>query len=153
VSASPAVRGEPAVEARLSMLLGRLQGGNDARMVVPASDEDLRRVDDALGEPVPPPLRALLQRVGGGLFERGHEIFGASRAMIHDIELVPDLLTVRARLAAEGRLGPHLIPFHRAGSAIHLMGTGGAMDGQVVSLPPGEVYPDLASFLEKVMFK
>jgi hypothetical protein len=137
----------------LETLFRRFENGADARMTVAASDDDLRRLDEALGQPLPAPLRALLHEVGGGLYEGGHEIFGPSRVMIHDIELVPDLLSVRARLAAEGLLHPQFVPFHRAGATIHLMRMDGAGAGCVVSLPAGKVWGDLAAFLEQVVLR
>jgi hypothetical protein len=137
----------------LEALFRRFEEGADARMTVAASDEDLRRLDEALGRPLPAPLRALLREVGGGLYEGGHEIFGPTRAMIHDIELVPDLLTVRARLQAEGLLHPQFVPFHRAGATIHLMRMEGAGTGCVVSLPAGKVWGDLTAFLEQVVLR
>jgi hypothetical protein len=135
----------------LAALLHRFENGADARMTVPASDEELRRIEEALGRPLPAPLRSLLSQVGGGLYEGGHEIFGPQRLMLHDIELVPDLLSVRARLTAEGVLHPHFLPFHRGGATFHLIRTQGAGAGCVVSLPSGRVYADLASFIELVL--
>jgi len=126
---------------------------NDARMTAPASEEELRRIDEALGRPLPAPLRALLHEVGGGLYEGGHEIFGPSRLMLHDIELVPDLLSMRARLTAEGVLHPHFLPFHRGGATFHLIRTEGPGAGCVVSLPSGRVFADLASFIEQVLLR
>jgi hypothetical protein len=135
----------------LAALLQRFENGTDARMVVRASDEELRRIEEVLGRPLPAPLRALLSEVGSGLYEGGHEIFGPQRLMLHDIELVPDLLSVRARLAAEGVLHPHFLPFHRGGATFHLVRTQGAGAGCVVSLPSGRVYADIVSFIEQVL--
>jgi hypothetical protein len=42
----------------LAALLHRLEKGADARMTVPASEEELHRIDEALGRPLPTPLRA-----------------------------------------------------------------------------------------------
>lgn len=137
----------------LSTLMERFEDGAEARMTVRATEDELRRLEEALGRPLPTPLRTLLREVGGGLYEGGHEIFGPSRVMIHDIELVPDLLTVRARLAAEGRLDPGLVAFHRGGATFHLLRTDGAGAGRVISLPAGRVYADLASFLEQVLLR
>jgi hypothetical protein len=138
----------------LETLLQRFESRrNDARMVSPASDEELRRIDEALGRPLPASLRALLHEVGAGLYEGGHEIFGPSRLMLHDIELVPDLLSVRARLMAEGVLHPHFLPFHRGGATFHLIRTEGPGAGCVVSLPSGRVYADLVSFIEQVLLR
>jgi hypothetical protein len=135
----------------LAALLQRFENGADARMAVPAADEELRRIEEALGNPLPPPLRSLLSQVGSGLYEGGHEIFGPQRLMLHDIELVPDLLSVRARLAEEGLLHRHFLPFHRGGTTFHLIRTEGPGAGCVVSLPSGRVYADLSSFIEQVL--
>jgi hypothetical protein len=135
----------------LAALLQRFEDGADARMTVPAPDEELRRIEEALARPLPAPLRALLSQVGSGLYEGGHEIFGPQRLMLHDIELVPDILSVRARLTAEGVLHPHFLPFHRGGATFHLIRMEGAGAGCVVSLPAGRVYADLASFIEQVL--
>src|SRR6476619_7184534 len=137
----------------LAALLHRLEEGADARMTVPASEEELHRIDEALGRPLPAPLRSLLHEVGSGLYEGGHEIFGPLRLMLHDIELVPDLLSVRARLTADGLLHQHFLPFHRGGATFHLIRTEGAGSGCVVSLPAGRVYADLASFIEQVLLR
>ena len=137
----------------ITALCRRLGNGADARMTVPASDEELDRLQETLGHPLPPSFRALLREVGGGLYEGGHEIFGPSRVMIHDIELVPDLLTVRARLFAEGALHPQFLPFHRGGATFHLIRMEGAGAGCVVSLPSGRVYGDLVSFVEPVLLR
>jgi hypothetical protein len=138
----------------LEALLHRFERGRkDGRMASPASDEELQRIDEALGHPLPAPLRALLHEVGGGLYEGGHEIFGPSRLMVHDIEIVPDILSMRARLTAEGVLHPHFLPFHRGGATFHLIRTEGPGAGCVVSLPSGRVYADLPSFIEQVLLR
>jgi SMI1/KNR4 family protein SUKH-1 len=123
----------------------------DARMTARASEEDLRRLEETLGRAVPEPLRTLLREVGGGLYEGGHEFFGPTRVMIHDIELVPDMLTMRARLGAGGHLEENLLPFHREGSTVHLLRTDGEGRGQVIAHPAGRVYPDLVAFVEQVV--
>jgi len=137
----------------MATVVQRFGNRADARMTTPSSEEDLRRVEDALGHPLPAALRALLHEVGGGLYEGGHEIFGPVRLMLHDIELVPDLLSVRARLTAEGVLHPQFVPFHREGATFHLIRTDGPGAGCVVSLPAGRVYADLASFVEQVLLR
>ncbi|HET6899320.1 MAG TPA: SMI1/KNR4 family protein, partial [Vicinamibacteria bacterium] len=64
----------------LETLLHRFESGRrEAHMTSPASDEELQRIDEALGRPLPEPLRALLHEVGGGLYEGGHEVFGPTR--------------------------------------------------------------------------
>jgi SMI1/KNR4 family protein SUKH-1 len=125
----------------------------DPRMTARASEEDLRRVETAVGGRVPEPLRTFLREVGSGLYEGGHEFFGPTRVMIHDIELVPDMMTMRARLGANAHLDPHLLPFHREGSTVHLVRTDDAGLGQVVSIPAGETWADVTSFVEQVVLR
>ena len=136
----------------LAGLFPRFDDRSEARMTVLASDQDLCRLEGALGRPLPVPLRALLKEVGAGLYEGGHEIFGPSRLMVHDIELVPDLLSVRARLDAEGVLDPRFVPFHRAGATFHLIRADGS-GADVISLPAGRVWADLASFVEQELLR
>jgi cell wall assembly regulator SMI1 len=151
MTAGTAAPGATAASSRLSGLLAAFDEAAEARMTAPASEEDLRRVEAALGARLPDALRAFLARLGGGLYEHGHEVFGPSRVMVHDIELVPDILSMRSRVLAEGGLGGDLVPFHRSGAVLHLMRTAGVGRGEIVSLPAGETFPDLAAFLEKVM--
>jgi hypothetical protein len=119
----------------------------------PAAADHLRGLEQGLGATLPASFRAFLTRFGGGLFFHGHEIFGARRVMIHDIELVPDILSIKRRLAAEGRpLPAHLVPFHRARGAVHLLDVGPEGGGeQVVALDGPASFPSLASFLETVV--
>jgi hypothetical protein len=116
----------------------------------PASEQDLKHLEAALGRPLPPSLRAFLARVGAGLFYQGHEIFGPQRVMIHDIELVPSLPSILARLRQQD-LPEGLIPFHRGNGVFHLLDTRGGDAGRVVSLPSGSSYSDLSSFLQQVV--
>lgn len=138
--------------APLDAVLDAFDAGPDAHMTSPASADDLRRVEERLGHALPASLCTLLLRVGGGLLAQGHEVFGPSRVMVHDIELVPDLLSVHARMTAEGRLDGSLVPFHRLGDVVHAMRVTGPAAGQVVSIPPGQVYEDLSDFLERVVW-
>ena len=119
----------------------------------PSTEEELVRLEQAVGGLLPQSFRFFLARLGGGLFFYGHEIFGPRRVMIHDIELVPDLLSARRTLVAQGTPIPDgTIPFHRARGAVHLMQLGSDDGkGQIVSVPPSTPYPDLASFLETVV--
>jgi hypothetical protein len=118
-----------------------------------ASERDLDVLEEALGERLPEDFRALLVRFGGGIFYERHELFGARRLMIHDIELVPDLLSFRRLLAAEG--GPAaeagLVPFHRADGKVHLLDLRRATRAPVLSAEGERSYPDLACFLEQVV--
>ena len=118
----------------------------------PATDVELWQLERTLGAPLPLDFRAFLSRLGGGLYFRGHEIFGPRRVVLHDIELVPDCLSVRRSLAAQGlALPPHALPFHRARGRVHCLRCGGTDAGRIVALPEAPVAPDLASFLETVV--
>jgi hypothetical protein len=100
---------------------------------------------------MPEPLRAFLLRVGGGLFYNGHEIFGPMRCMVHDIELVPDVLSVAHRLREEGSLTQGFIPLHRARGVIHLLDARSVVGGAVIPAGGGAAHPDLTAFLEVVV--
>ena len=139
------------VSVRLQRAIATLARGREARMTAPVPEDELDRLERALDHPLPAELRELLGALGAGLYEHGHEIFGPVRVMIHDIELVPDILSVRARLAASGGLAPGLVPFHRLGGRVHLVRAVGPRAGEVVSLPAGAVFPDLAAFVDQVL--
>ena len=131
--------------------LVRLAAGHEARFAVPASEDDLRRLEAALGSSLPQELRRLLREIGAGLYEHGHEVFGPARVMIHDIELVPDLLSVRARLGAADGMPRDAVPFHRGSRGIHFIRTAGPHAGEVWSASGGTTYPDLGAFVEAVL--
>jgi hypothetical protein len=118
----------------------------------PASEADLQRLQSSLGHQLPASLRLFLLHLGGGLFFHGHEIFGPRRVMIHDIELVPDMLSVRDWLSRTRGLPEGLVPFHRARGVIHVLNL--KRDDQaesVIRLGGPEEYPSLAAFLETVV--
>jgi hypothetical protein len=105
-----------------------------------------------LGRKVPRKLREFLERFGGGIFYERHEIFGCRRLMIHDIEMVPDLLTMSRRLEESDGLPSDLLPFHRADGVVHLMDLRvDADECPVLSWKGSVTYPDLAAFLEAVV--
>lgn len=119
-----------------------------------ASDAaELDELERRLGHPLPAAYREFLARVGGGIFYQRHEIFGPRRVMLHDIEFVPDLMSLRRMLAAEGRqLREGTIPVHRAGAMVHLLDLDpGAGHGRVVAEGQAESYQDFARFLEAVV--
>jgi hypothetical protein len=112
----------------------------------PTAEDDLLRLERAVGHPLPAPFRTFLARVGGGLYYERHEIFGPKRAMIHDIELVPPLAQVCRGLPAG------VIPIHRVETVIHFMDLRQADPSvPVFSLVSGERYRDFAGFLEAVV--
>jgi hypothetical protein len=139
------------VASRTDRILARLAAGRESRIAVPASDDELRRLEGALGLPLPAELRSLLLQIGPGLYDHGHEVFGPARVMIHDIELVPDLLSVRARLGAQEGMPRDAVPFHRGSRGIHFIRTQGPHAGEVLSASGGMAYPDLGSFVEAVL--
>jgi len=118
----------------------------------PASERELDVLEEVLAHRLPEEFRALLARFGGGIFYERHELFGARRLMIHDIELVPDVLTFRRLLEAEGH-GPEpgLLAFHRADDQIHLFDLRPGGHARVVSRDGTRTFPDLAAFLEAVV--
>ncbi len=119
----------------------------------PSTEEELARLEQSVGSPLPASFRVFLTRIGGGMFFHGHEIFGPRRVMIHDIELVPDMLTFRRALEAQGtKLPDHTIPIHRARGLVHVMRLHPPeAAGQIESVPPSAASPNLESFLEIVV--
>jgi hypothetical protein len=120
----------------------------------PSDAAELGAIEAKLGRRLPAPFRTFLLRVGGGILYQRHEIFGGHRTMIHDIELVPDLLSMKFRLSAESPAGlaEGLLPIHRADGLYHFLDlTEGPGYGRVVSLTSGSAYEDFASFLEKAV--
>jgi hypothetical protein len=116
------------------------------------SELELDALEEALGRKLPDQFRAFLSRLGGGIFYERHELFGARRLMVHDIELVPDLLSFRRHFAAASEtLAETLVPFHRAGDVVHLLDLRSDGETRVVSADGGPSYPDLASFLLQVV--
>jgi hypothetical protein len=117
------------------------------------SELELDALEEALGRKLPEQFRTFLSRLGGGIFYERHELFGARRLMVHDIELVPDLLSFHRRFAAarQADVGDALIPFHRADEVVHLLDLRSHGEVPVVSEDGRRSYPDLASFLREVV--
>jgi SMI1-KNR4 cell-wall len=119
----------------------------------PADRQELQRTEERLGVHLPADFRSFLERIGGGLFYQRHEIFGSHRVIIHDIELVPDLVAFRRGIERrEAGLPNGFLPFHRAGNVVHLLDL--SSPGQsppVRSLDGSKEYPDLGSFLETLV--
>jgi hypothetical protein len=112
----------------------------------PASEADLARLEAALGHVLPAPFRVFLARSGSGLYYERHEIFGPLHTMIHDIEIVPPLVSVCRGLPAG------VIPVHRADSVIHFMDLrGGVEPVSVFSLLSSDRYSDFTTFLRDVV--
>jgi hypothetical protein len=141
-------RGRPAVRALEEILVLFERDGGSHMTAGAASEEDVARVEKAIG-PLPRDFRAFLLRLGGGLYYHGHEIFGPSRVMIHDIEMVPDLVSMRERLAAELESSPGFLPFHRARGTVNFLDC--RTPGPVFSRRGERLFSDLASFLETIV--
>lgn len=121
----------------------------------PDEPEDIERLERALGRKLPSELRRFLERFGGGVFYGRHEIFGARRLMLHDIEFLPDILTVRRDLGQKSgsELPPGILPFHRADGVYHVLDLRAAGSSTIRPFAAGALtsYPDLASFLRAVV--
>jgi hypothetical protein len=133
----------------IDQTLAVLERDHASHLTQRCSEQDLERLEASLGLRLPASYRALLARVGCGILYDRHEIFGGLRLMLHDIELVPDLLSLQARLQAEGSRWPEtLVPFHRGRGAIHRLdlSRGGALVPVVAE--NGRFYADLPDFLE-----
>jgi hypothetical protein len=135
----------------LEALVARCQADCTSHMTGgPCREGELRCVEEALGCPLPGAFRLFLSRLGGGVFYLQHEVFGAHRVMIHDIELVPDLLSFRTWVGT--RVPPRLLPIHRSGERIHAIDLDGGLSAAVVPLSGGGPgYSDFASFLGSVI--
>jgi hypothetical protein len=135
--------------------LARIEADRTAHMIAGPSDAaELAAIEAKLGRPLPEAFRAFLLRLGGGIFYQRHEVFGGHRTMIHDIELVPDLLSMKRRLEAEKTAGLRegLLPVHRAEGVVHLVELAeGPGYGRILCLTSPAVYADFASFLDKVV--
>jgi hypothetical protein len=134
-------------DAELEKLLERIEEDASRHHTAgPASEADLAKLEAALGHVLPAPFRVFLARSGSGLYYERHEIFGPLHTMIHDIELVPPLVSVCRGLPAG------VIPVHRADSMIHFMDLrGGAEPVPVFSLLSSDRYSDFTSFLRDVV--
>ena len=146
--------GEPeaaAGRAAFDRVASVLERDRTRHLLAAATLDDLDRLEHAVGLPLPPQYRQLLTRLGGGILYDRHELFGPRRLMIHDIELVPDVLSVRARRAHAGLDGsPFFLPLHRSGADLHWLDL---RDGSVRDLSGSRRYCDLAAFLEDVVVR
>ena len=135
--------------SRLQAVLARCEADAPRHMTGgPCAESALRHLEDALGAALPSPYRLFLSRLGGGVYYLRHEIFGAHRVILHDIELVTDVSSFRTWLGAE--VPAAWLPVHRAGHRIHALDLQGS--GRVAVLGGSEPgYPDFTTFLEQVV--
>src|SRR5262245_10375647 len=138
-----AAAGVTANLARMDALISQCQAHcRDHMTSGPCAEAELQSIEDRLGAPLPPLFRLFLQRTGGGVYYLRHEIFGARRVMIHDIELVPDLLTFREWL---GAVPGEWLPIHRSEGRVHAIELGQGESARVRPLDGvGPTYPDFA---------
>jgi hypothetical protein len=136
----------------LDDVLSRIDHDRDKHMLSPAAGPDLLALERELGRTLPEAVRRLLEKVGGGILYERHELFGPRRLMIHDIELVPDVLSMRRALRTRPQgLGDHLLPIHRCELTLHHVDLSAA--GTAVVSDDGAVrYPDLGSFLARTLW-
>lgn len=119
----------------------------------PAAAPELERLEEALGVSLPEEFREFLARLGGSILYERHEVFGPRRLMVHDIELVPDLLTFRNHRARSGGAEPAqaLVPFHRADGVVNLLDVREGAAAAVISEDGAHSYANLACFLEQAI--
>jgi hypothetical protein len=106
--------------------------------------DQITALEVLLGRPLPPALVSVLQGVGNGIFFGHEELLGPRRMMIHDIELLPDMMTVKA--SAPG-LPDTWLPFHRRDGVMHAVELAPEGFGQVHAWPGGAACGDIAHFL------
>jgi SMI1-KNR4 cell-wall len=146
--------GERESPVTIANVLAVLERDRDRHMTAqPASEREMDLLEETLGQRFPEEFRTLLARLGGGIFYERHEVFGPRRLMVHDIELVPDLVSFRRRLitAGGGESCQDYVPFHRADGVVHLLDLRESGGPAVVSLDGTRSYPDLVRFLEEVV--
>ena len=135
----------------MDQALATLEHDRARHLTQRCSEQDLDLLEQAIGRRLPADFRTLLARVGGGILYDDHEVFGGRRLMVHDIELVPDVLTVTRQRAETGQPWPlHLVPFHRRKGRLHLLDVSGGECPRVVD-EDGHSWPSLPAFLEDVV--
>jgi hypothetical protein len=106
--------------------------------------EQIMALEACLGRPLPAALTAVLESIGNGIFFGKEELLGPRRLMVHDIELLADMMSVKAQ--APG-LPEAWLPFHRCDGVIHAVDLAPATFGQVHAWPGGAPCGDIAVFL------
>ena len=110
----------------------------------PVPHEQIAELEARIGQRLPLELAAMLETVGNGIFFGREELFGPRRLMVHDIELLPDMMSVKA--ATPGIPGEWL-PFHRCDGALHVVDLRPEALGAVYSWPAAVHQGDVGSFL------
>jgi SMI1/KNR4 family protein SUKH-1 len=110
----------------------------------PVPREQITALETSLKRPLPPALTALLESVGNGIFFGKQELLGPRRLMVHDIELLADMMSVKAQASG---LPEAWLPFHRCDGVMHAVDLSPETFGQVHSWPGGSPCGDIAAFL------
>jgi SMI1/KNR4 family protein SUKH-1 len=110
----------------------------------PVPREQITALEAHLKRPLPPALTALLESVGNGIFFGKQELLGPRRLMVHDIELLADMMSVKAQASG---LPEAWLPFHRCDGVMHAVDLSPETFGQVHSWPGGAPRGDIADFL------
>jgi hypothetical protein len=110
----------------------------------PVREVEIASLEQRLGRPLPAALRAVLMAAGNGIFFGKEELFGPRRLMVHDIELLPDMLAVKAQSPG---LPHEWLPFHRRDGVMHAVDLSPEGYGQVRSWPDGAPRGEVGAFL------
>jgi hypothetical protein len=105
---------------------------------------EIAELEARIGRPLPPALSAVLETIGNGIFFGKEELLGPRRLMVHDIELLPDMLSVKSRTPG---LPEAWLPFHRRDGALHAVDLAPESFGEVHSWPDRASRGDIAGFL------
>jgi hypothetical protein len=106
---------------------------------------EIGSLEERLGRRLPPALVEVLESLGNGIYFGREELFGPRRLMVHDIELLPDMMSVKAQ--AHGLPEPWL-PFHRRDGVVHAVDLSPEGYGEVHAWPGGTACGPVAAFLE-----
>ena len=110
----------------------------------PVAHAEIAELEARIGHHLPLELAAMLETVGNGIFFGREELFGPRRLMVHDIELLPDMMSVKA--ATRG-LPEEWLPFHRCDGELHVVDLRPEALGAVYSWPAASPQGDVGSFL------
>ena len=110
----------------------------------PVPRAEIAALEERIGRRLPAALASALETVGNGIFFGKEELFGPRRMMVHDIELLHDIMTVRAGLVG---LPDAWLPFHRRDGTVHVVDLSEGAFGVVRSWPDGVARGDIAEFL------
>lgn len=129
----------------MSALLAGIESHSPEHLRFGAVPHDqIAALEARLGRPLPAALAAVLEAAGNGIFFGHEELLGPRRLMIHDIELLPDMMTVKATAAG---LPAAWLPFHRRDGVVHAVDLAPEGFGQVYAWPGGAACGDIARFL------